>query len=120
MLQFLGSLSQYRLTLRGKILSLPLVLDKELGITTTLLVDNELSEFERLSGRRLVRSDHRVERRRLVCGVFAVVGAAAARRPLVRLGVSTDVRSTEQDPGQYHVQRSPPTRPSAFIFRIQV
>jgi len=77
-------------------LSLPFVLNKELGIATTLLVDDELAEFEWLSGGSLVRADDRVKGRSFVRRVFAVVGAAAATRgPLERLGVSTDERSTE-------------------------
>jgi len=99
-------------------MSLPLVLNKELGIAVTLLVDDELSEFESLRCRSLVRSDDRVESRSFVRLIFAVVSVAAARRPSVRLGILANIGSAEQNSRQYHGQSRPLFRPSGFIFCI--
>jgi len=84
-------------------MSLPHVLDEKLWITITLIVDDELSEFERLIWGALVRPNDRVERRSSVRRVLTSVLTAAARRSLVLLGGSTDVGSSEQNSRQEHV-----------------
>ena len=95
--------------------SLSLVLDKELGITVVIGIDDELSELE-TRRRILVRSDDGVER--VVSCVFTLFLPTATRRSRVRFGRLTDEGSTEQNSREEHVQRCTLPSPSAFIRQI--
>jgi len=83
--------------------SLSDVLNEELGITMTLLIHYELSEFERRR-RILVRSKDRVKSGNSVRCILTVVFVTAARCPFIAFGGLTDVDSAEQNSRQEHVQ----------------
>jgi len=107
----------YTICTTGRKQSLSHILYEELGITTALLIDDKLAEFE-ARWRVLVRPDNRVESRRPVRCVLTIIFAAAARSPFELFGDLTDVGSTEQNSRQEHVQLCSVFSPFVFITHI--
>ena len=95
------------------------VLKKELGITITLIIYYELSEFQ--AGRWiLVRSKDRVESRSSVTCVRTSVFVTAAWCPFVLLGGLAHEHSAEQNSRQEHVQSCPVSSSPVFTRQIQI